>query len=183
LLEGKKRTVLLGIAFLILLIISSVENTVFFGVLTPELFLNNQFLAIIVLFMHNIIVISLILLGMTFYVSLVVSEFFKREKYAHIVLEHPRLFAAVFTIMIIFLSLLRGSSLIYGGVTLEVLPLILLVSVPIGVVEGYAIYVTINKTLSQTLSLKILTSIYGIFFLAAIMEVAFINLLIFVSIQ
>jgi len=54
---------------------------------------------------------------------------------------------------------------------------ILLASVPIGIVEGYSIYLTIKKTLSRTISLKDLAYIYGIFFIAAVVEVGFINLL------
>jgi len=96
------------------------------------------------------------------------------------VLEHPRTFALVFTIMILFLSILRGSSLL-GGISVEDLPLILLVSTPIGIIEGYGVYLTIKKTLSRTVSMKDLAFIYGIFFIAAVMEVVFINLLISVS--
>jgi len=134
--------VLLGLAFLALLGVSSVENTFFFNILGEVL--SNHFLAIGMLFIHNILVVSLILLAMTFYVSLVVSGSFKREKYAHIVLEHPRTFAIVFTIIILFLSILRGSNLIYGGISVEVLPL-------------------------------------AVFLIAAIMEVGFINLLIWAA--
>jgi len=65
-----------------------------------------------------------------------------------------------------------------GGVNLELLPLILLVSTPIGIVEGYGIYLTIKKTLSRTISTRSLVAIYAIFFVASIMEVAFINGLI-----
>jgi len=169
---------LLGLAFLILLVLSSIENTFFFHILNDVL--QNQLLAVVMLFIHNVLVISLILLGMTFYVDLVISNFFKREKYAHIVLEHPRTFAIAFTFMILFLSILRGSSLL-GGISVEALPLILLVSAPIGIVEGYGIYLTIKKTLSRTMLTKDLAYIYGIFFIAAIMEVGFINLLIWVS--
>ncbi|HUT16729.1 MAG TPA: hypothetical protein VMW84_00315, partial [Acidobacteriota bacterium] len=68
--------------------------------------------------------------------------------------------------------------LIYGGINLEALPLILLVSAPIGIIEGYGIYLTIKKTLSRTMSLKALAYIYGVFFVASVMEVGFINLLI-----
>jgi len=175
----RKHTILLGLAFLIFLMLSYIENTVFFQILGHVL--QNQLLAVAMLFIHNILVISLILLGMTFYVNLVVSNFFKREKYAHIVLERPRTFALIFTLMIIFLSILRGSNLIYGEVNVGALPLILLVSAPIGIVEGYGIYLTIKKTLSRTMSMKDLAYIYGIFFLAAIMEVGYINLLISVS--
>jgi hypothetical protein len=120
------------------------------------------------------------LLGMTFYVNLVISGFFKREKYSHIVLERPRTFAFVFTIMIVFLSILRGSSLL-GGINVELLPLVLLVSAPIGIVEGYGIYLTIARTLSRSMSMRGLAYIYGIFFIAAVMEVGFINLLIWVT--
>jgi hypothetical protein len=131
-------------------------------------------------FIHNVLVISLILVGMTFYVNLVVLNFFKREKYGNIVLEHPKTFALFFTVMIVLLSILRGSILIYGGVRAETLPLILLISTPIGIVEGYGIYLTIEKTLSRTISMKDLAYIYGIFLIAAIMEVIFINVLIIV---
>jgi len=160
------------------LLLSYVENIFFFQSL--KAILQNQLLAIVMLFIHNILVISLILLGMTFYVNLVLSDFFKKEKYSHIVLDHPRTFALVFTLMIVFLSVLRGSSLL-GGVSVEELPLILLISMPIGLVEGYGIYLTIKKTLSQTMSMKDLAYIYGIFLIAAILEVAFINLLISAS--
>ncbi len=174
----RKRTALLGFAFLILLAVSSVENIFFFNIL-DDIF-SNQFLAVGMLFIHNILVISLISLGMTFYVNLVISDFFKREKYAHIVLDHPRTFALVFTTMILLLSILRGSSLL-GGISVEALPLILLISTPIGIVEGYGIYLTIKKTLSREMTMKSLMYIYVIFLIAAIMEVVFINLLIWAT--
>jgi hypothetical protein len=84
--------------------------------------------------------------------------------------------------MVVFLSILRGSSLL-GGVDVEELPLILLMSAPIGIVEGYGIYLTIKKTLSRTMSTKDLAYIYGIFFIAAVMEVAFINLWLFFAVK
>ena len=175
----KRSTVLLGLAFIILLILSYIGNTIFFSILGD--ILQNQFLAVAMLFINNILVISLILLGMTFYVNLVILDFFKREKYAHIVLEHPRTFALVFTIMILFLSILRVSNLIYGRISVEALPPILLVSAPIGIIEGYGMYLTIKKTLSRAMFMKDLVYIYGIFLIAAIMEVVFINLLIWTA--
>lgn len=174
--DARKRTVFLGLAFLFLLLLASFENTVFFTILGTVL--QNQLLAVGMLFIHNVLVISLILLGMSFYVNLVVSNFFKREKYSHIVLEHPRTFALVFTLVIVFISILRGGTLIYGGIILETLPLILLISTPVGLIEGYGIYFTIKKALSRTLSTKDLIYIYGIFLIAAVIEVAFINILI-----
>ena len=176
--DERTRTVLLGLAFLIFLTLSYIENNFFFQMLKDVL--QNPLLAVTMLFIHNVLVISLILLGMTFYVNLVISNFFKREKYAHIVLEHPRTFALVFTVMILFLSILREGSL-FGGVNVEALPLILLISAPMGIVEGYGMYLTIKKTLSRTMSMKDLAYIYGVFLIAAIIEVGFINLLILVS--
>lgn len=171
----KTRTALLGLAFLFFLLLSYIENMLFFQNLSA--FFQNQLLAVAMLFMHNILVISLILLGMTFYVNLVILDFFKREKYGRIVLDYPRTFAVVFALIIIFLSILRGVSLIYGEVKVETLPLVLLISAPVGVVEGYGIYLTIKKTLSRNMSIKDLAYIYGIFFIAALIEVGFINLL------
>jgi len=175
-LDAKKNTALLGLTFIVLLGLSYAENLFFFSILSDVL--QNQFLAIGMLFLHNVLVVSLILVGMTFYVNLVVLNFFKREKHADIVISHPRIFAAVFACMIVFLSILRGATLINGSVTLETLPLILLISAPVGIIEGYGIYLTIKRTLSRTMTMKALASIYGVFFLASLMEVGFIKLLV-----
>ena len=175
--DAKKNTALLGLAFLVLLGLAYAENLFFFSILGEVL--QNQFLAVGMLFLHNVLVVSLILLGMTFYVNLV--NFFKREKHADVVISHPRSFAAIFACMIVFLSILRGATLINGGVTFETLPLILLISAPVGIVEGYGIYLTIKKTLGRTMSMRGLGFIYGVFLVASIMEVAFINLLISVA--
>ena len=173
--DAKKKTVLLGLAFVILLGLSYAENQFFFSILGDVL--QNQFLAVGMLFLHNVLVVSMILIGMTFYVNLVVLNFFKREKHADVVISHPGIFAAVFACMIVFLSILRGATLINGGVTFETLPLILLVSAPVGIIEGYGIYLTIKKTLSRTMTMKSLAYIYGVFFLASVVEVGFIHLL------
>ncbi len=174
--DTKKSTALLGVAFLVLLGLSYAENLFFFSILSYVL--QNQFLAVAMLFLHNVLVVSLILLGMTFYVNLVVLNFFKREKHADVVITHPRSFAFIFACMVVFLSILRGATLINGGINLENLPLILLISAPVGIVEGYGIYLTIKKTLGRTMSMKGLGFIYGIFFAASLLEVGFINLLL-----
>lgn len=166
---------LLGLAFLILLIFSYFENVIFFKTLNT--LFQNQLLTFFMVFIHNVTVVSLIILGMTFYVNLVVSGFFKGQEYEYVILEHPRTFAIVFTIMIIFVSILRGSTLIFGVINVEVLPKILLVSAPIGIIEGYGIYLTIKKALSRAISMKDLVYIYGLFLIAAVIEVCFINLL------
>lgn len=129
------------------------------------------------LFVHNTLAISLILLGMTFYVNLVLLNFFKREKYADILLQHPRIFAAAFTVVVIFLSILRVGGLTYGGIHIAYLPQILLISTPIAILEGYGIYLTISKTLGRAMSTRDLVFIYSIFLVSAVIEVGFINLL------
>jgi len=173
--DERNRAVLLGLAFLILLFFSYFANTAFFKAL--NVLFQNQPLFFLMIFIHNVIVISLILLGMTFYVDLVVLGFFKREKYAYIVLEHPRTFAIVFAFIVLFLSILRGTNLFLGRIVVEVLPIIFLASAPIGIIEGYGIYLTIKKTLSRTITLKDLVYIYGIFIIAAVIEVGLISIL------
>lgn len=160
---------------MILLLLSYSANTTFFK--TLNVLFQNQVLAFLMIFIHNVIVVSLILIGMTFYVDLVVSGFFRREKHAYVVLEHPRIFAIGFTFIVLFLSVLRGASLFLGRIILQALPVIFLVSAPIGIIEGYGIYLTIKKTLDRTLGIKNLVFIYGIFGIAGIMEVCFINIL------
>ena len=71
--DAKKNTALLGLAFLVLLGLAYAENLFFFSILGEVL--QNQFLAVGMLFLHNVLVVSLILLGMTFYVNLVVLNF------------------------------------------------------------------------------------------------------------
>jgi len=98
----------------------------------------------------------MILIGMTFYVNLVVLNFFEREKHVDVAISHPKIFAPVFACMIIFLSILRGAILINGRVTFETFPLILLVSASDGIIEDYGVYLTIKKTHSRAMTIKIL---------------------------
>ncbi|MBS7621066.1 hypothetical protein KEJ32_02995, partial [Candidatus Bathyarchaeota archaeon] len=77
--ELRRLVFILGLAFLFSLLLSSLENTVFFVVLAKDI-MQNQLLAIGMIFLHNVLVVSMILLGMSFYVGLVVAGFFKREK-------------------------------------------------------------------------------------------------------
>ncbi|MCJ7713805.1 hypothetical protein MUO66_05040 [Candidatus Bathyarchaeota archaeon] len=172
---SKRNTALLGLAFVVFLVLAYLENIFFFGVLGE--ILQNSLLAIIMLFVHNALVVSLIVLGMSFYVRLVFLDFFKREKHADIIVTHPKTFASIFACIIVFISILRGATLIVGRVDLEFLPLILLISMPIGIVEGYGIYLAIKKTLNRMLSIKSLVGVYGVFCIASILEVVFINLL------
>lgn len=154
----------LGLAF--------VENRAFFNYAGSVFY--NPPLGVAVVFIHNVLVISLILLSMTFYVELVLN-FFPKRKYEYIVLEHPRVFALVFTLVIIGVSILRASMLVYNEVRVDTLAFIVLMSLPNGIIEGYGIFLTLQKTFNRTMQTKDLFLIYGLFFIAAIVEVGFMN--------
>jgi len=169
------RAILLGGAFLTLLMLSSVANTVFLNSLNA--LYQNPFLFFSMVFMNNIIVISLILLGMSFYVHLVTSGFFKNEKHSNIILEHPKLFAFIFAFIVLFLGILRGVNQSFGKIAIEHLPAIFLITAPIGMIEGTAVYLTIKKTLNKTINIRSLVCIFGIFVIAALIEVGLLSIL------
>ncbi len=176
--EGKKRTVLLGLVFLFFLLLAYVENTSFFSYIRDSF--ANPPLAVVLVFVHNVLAISLIILGMAFYVEVVLT-FMPKRRIEYIVLEHPSVFALVFTVMILMLSIFRASTLIQGGVEIGSLALIILVSFPNALVEGYGIFQAIRKTLSKNLTIRSLGAIYLIFFAAAVVEVGFVQLLLWIS--
>jgi len=173
-LNQKKKTVILGLVFLLLLVFAYVENSSFFGSL-GDVF-SNPPLAVLFVFVHNVLVVSLILLGMTFYVGLVLN-FMPQRKIEYVVLHNPRIFAFVFTLMIIFISILRASMLVYGQVFVDTLALVILLSTPNALIEGYGIFKTIEKTLKRKMTMKALAAIYMIFFVAALIEVGYVHLL------
>ncbi|MBT8171846.1 hypothetical protein KJN74_03125 [Candidatus Bathyarchaeota archaeon] len=170
----KTRTVILGIILLFLLIIAYSENNSFFG--SVGNIFSNPLVAIFFIFVHNILVISLILLGMTFYVGLVVN-FMPNRKEEYVILHNPRIFAIFFTLIILFISILRASTLVYGQVFLDTLFIIILLSTPNAIIEGYGIFQIIERTLKRETTLKTLFAIYLLFFLAAIIEVGYVYLL------
>ena len=172
--DQKKKTAVLGLVFLPLLAFAYVENTYFFGIV-ENVFLNPP-LAVLFVFVHNVLVISLILLGITFYVELVLN-FFPQRKIEYVVLNNPCIFALVFTLMIIFISILRASMLVYGQVVVNTLLFVILLSTPNAIIEGYGIFKTIEKTLKRNMTTKALVAIYLIFFVAALVEIGYMLLL------
>jgi hypothetical protein len=76
-LDQKKKTVVFGLFFVSLLAFAYVENTSFFSSV-GDVFLNPT-LAVLFVFVHNVLVVSLILLGITFYVGLVLNFFPQRK--------------------------------------------------------------------------------------------------------
>jgi hypothetical protein len=173
-LNQKNKTVILGLVFLLLLVFAYVENSSFFDSL-GDVF-SNPPLAVLFVFVHNVLVVSLILLGMTFYVGLVLN-FMPKRKIEYVVLHNPRIFAFVFTLMVIFISILRASMLVYGQVFVDTLALVILLSTPNAIIEGYGIFQTIEKTLKRKMTMKALVGIYTIFFVAALIEVGYVHLL------
>jgi hypothetical protein len=173
-LNQKNKTVILGLVFLLLLVFAYVENSSFFDSL-GDVF-SNPPLAVLFVFVHNVLVVSLILLGMTFYVGLVLN-FMPKRKIEYVVLHNPRIFAFVFTLMVIFISILRASMLVYGQVFVDTLALVILLSTPNAIIEGYGIFQTIEKTLKRKMTMKALVGIYTIFFVAALIEVGYVYLL------
>jgi len=156
------------------LVFAYVENGSFFSSL-GDVF-SNPPLAVLFVFVHNILVVSLILLGMTFYVGLVLN-FMPQREIEYVVLHNPRIFAFVFTLMVIFISILRASMLVYGQVFVDTLALVILLSTPNAIIEGYGIFKTIEKTLKRNMTMKALAAIYTIFFVAALIEVGYVHLL------
>lgn len=173
-----KRTVLLGFVFLFFLTLSYIENMSFFNYI-KDIFMNVP-LAVILVFIHNILAISLIILGMAFYVEFVLA-FLPERDIERVVLHHPRIFALVFTIVILFVSILRASTLFQGQVAINTLAFVMLFSLPNGILEGYGIFRSIEKTLGRKLATKDLAIVYSIFFFAAIFEVGFVHILLWIS--
>jgi len=175
---GKKRTVILGLVFLFFLAFSYIENTSFF------VYIRDSFahppVAIPLVFIHNVLAISLIILAMAFYVEIVLA-FMPKRKIEYVVLQNPEVFAVVFTVMIILISILRASTLVRGQVDVNTLALVILLSLPNGFVEGYGIFHAIKKTLRKNLAMWDLAIIYLIFFIAAVIEVGFVQALLWLS--
>jgi len=169
-----KRTIVLGLVFLLCLALAYIENVSFFNYLRDAF--SSPPLAVLLFFIHNVLAVSLILVGMTFYVGFVLT-FMPKRKYEYVVLEHPRIFAFAYTVMILLISIFRTSMLVYGQIFVENLPLVILLSAPNGIIEGYGIFQTIEKTLKRTMTMKDLAIIYALFFVAAIIEVGYIQLL------
>jgi hypothetical protein len=173
-LDQKIKTVVFGLFFFSLLAFAYVENASFFSSV-GDVFLN-PILAVLFVFVHNVLVVSLILLGMTFYVGLLLN-FFPQRKIEYVVLNNPRIFAFVFTLMIILISILRASMLVYGQVVVNTLPFVILLSTPNAILEGFGIFKTIEKTMKRKMTMKALVAIYLIFFVAALVEVGYVLLL------
>jgi len=95
----------------------------------------------------------------------------------YVVLNNPRVFAFVFTLLVIIVSILRASTLVYGMVYLDSLAFIVVLSTPNAIIEGFGIFQTIERALRRAMTARGLAGIYGVFFVAALIEVSCVNLL------
>lgn len=176
--ESKKKTAVLGLVFLFFLALSYVENTSFFVYIRDSF--TNPPVAVVLVFIHNVLAVSLIILAMAFYVEVVLT-FMPKRKIEYVILENPEVFAAVFTAVILLISILRASTLIQGQVDINSLALVVLMSVPNGLVEGYGIFQAIKRTLKKNLAMRSLALVYLVFFIAAVVEVGFVQALLWIS--
>lgn len=71
-------------------------------------------------------------------------------------------------------------SVMKGEVDIGSLALVILVSAPNALVEGYGIFQAIRR-LSKNLTMRGLAAIYLVFFLAVVVEVGFVQLLLLIS--
>ncbi|MCS7112445.1 MAG: hypothetical protein RMJ00_04410 [Nitrososphaerota archaeon] len=94
----------------------------------------------------------------------------------YIVFERPRLFSAIFTALIIAASILRVTALLDGGLTSSMVILIT-AALPHSLIEAYSIYNAIYKVLTKRLTVKVLAGVYLLLLLAAILEVASMQVL------
>jgi hypothetical protein len=174
--NNRSKTIILGCVFVFLLASAYFENTLFLRYI-KDIFTNPPF-AVFMIFINNIIAVSLIIIGMSFYAEFV-PAFLPKRKVDYIVLDHPRIFAVIFTIIILVISIMRVYLHLYGRIVVNLIEIIMLISLPHGIVEAYGIYKAINVTLARNLTNKVLAEIYLIFLLAAILEVGFLQVLKF----
>lgn len=172
--DEKRKTITLGLAFSSILILSYFENKLFLDNIR-SFFVSPAF-TIGMLFIHNVIAVSLIILGMSFYV-MVVKTFLPKRRIEYIVLNHPRFFALVFTGIILISSVFRVWA-IMGVRAIDMISTAMVIFLPHGVLEAFGIYVAVHKTLTESLTGRALAGIYFLFFLAAVLEVGFIIVLV-----
>jgi len=175
-LGSRKKAIILGVVFLLFLAFAYGVNVTFYSSL-KDIFAN-PIVAVVMVFIHNVLAVSVIIVGMTFYVEYVVSALAERRKIELVVVKHPRPFAVVFTVLVLFMSILRASTMLYGRVVVSSLTIIMLLSLPNGIVEGFGIFLSIFKTLKKELTMKDLMTIYILFFVAALIEIGFVQLLV-----
>jgi len=173
-LTEKSKVALLGVLFLVCLALAYFENILFFNSL--DIVFATLWITVPVVFLHNVFAVSLIMLGMAFYVRFVLA-FLPQKRFEYVVLQYPRLFAFIFTIVILAVSILRANTLLRAQL-LQNPMLIILLSLPQGILEAYAILLAIEKVLKRSLTLKNIATVYSIFLLAAILEVSFIHFLL-----
>lgn len=166
----KIETSLLGIVFLLFLLLGYIENSIIFK-LASQIIISNEVLGSLILFLHNVIVVSIIIIGMSFYIKVV--NFLPRRKFEYMVLEHPNFFSLFFAIIFFSLSIIRTINIL--KVNLVDIFLFIVFSLPHGILEFYSIYLAIRFTLEKKFSINKLIFIYSILLISAILETFLIH--------
>ncbi|MEM1574510.1 MAG: hypothetical protein QXF09_04240 [Nitrososphaerota archaeon] len=161
----KIETILLGFVFLLFLLLGYIENTIIFRY-AYKIILSDKILGLLEIFLHNVIVVSIIIIGMSFYVRVV--DFLPRREFEYMVLEHPKIFALFFTIIFFSISIIRTTNIL--KVNLINALLFIIFSLPHGILEFYSIFLAIKITLEKNLSINKLIIIYFILLISAILE-------------
>jgi hypothetical protein len=173
--DTKNKTIAFGVTFALLLILAYFESRLFLENIRS--FFVSPVLTVAMFFTNNVIAVSLIIVGMSFYV-MVVKTFLPKRGFEYVVLNHPRLFAMVFTGIILVSSVVRVG-VIMGGRAMDMITTTMAIFLPHGILEAYGIYTTVHRTLTERLTGRVLVLIYFIFFMAVILEVGFVVALVF----
>ncbi|MEM2970526.1 MAG: hypothetical protein QXR63_06290 [Candidatus Bathyarchaeia archaeon] len=87
-------------------------------------------------FTHHVIVVSLLIIGMGFYVGFA-EAFAPKSKMEYGMLSHPRLYAVTLTSVILAVSILRVGFPVDGQIVIDIVALIMGISFGEVIVEGY----------------------------------------------
>lgn len=124
-------------------------------------------LMVLLLFTHNSLVTTTVLLGMLFIKSAVDALPKRFWGYNRAIVEHQRGLAAVFTAVFIVRSWFQ-----FGGFSFELFPI--LIALPVVAIESYGIYLATFFGLHGRVSVSDLLKVYITFLIGAIVETTLI---------
>jgi hypothetical protein len=158
---------MLGLSFLSLLAFVNVENGVVIA--SARSILGDRLLAAVVIFAHNSLAASTIMVGMSFYANLVALGVFAKRRHANAVLKHLTVFSAVLAPLVVFTSVFHWMN--PAQICLEAM----LKCVPVAAIESYGIYLAANTALRRSVTAKSLACVYAVFLIGAVVEMDIIT--------
>ena len=160
-----RNAVLLGLALAALIILVRFESGALFSS-APMVLCSGPLAAAALIFAHNSLAATVVLVGMGFYAALtdiLPEKLVRRER---LIRERARPFSAALAALILLNSLRAG----LFAITLNVLPLLL----PIAALEGYGLYLAALFPLKGRITAANLVKVYAVFLVGAILEAALI---------